>query len=157
MRRSSGSGPSSSGRCTWRCPAGSITAVLGPNGSGKTTLIRALLGLLPLVSGEMFIGGYRPANRDSHRDPGMTPRDEGSAVVDVVLVSVLVVVLFLVVAQVGLALHVRNVLVAAAEGARYAANADRRPAGWWPTGSAPGRPTGCASRSPRHRMPAVDR
>ena len=55
-------------------------------------------------------------------------REEGSAVVDVVLVSVLVVVLFLVVAQVGLALHVRNVLVAAAaEGARYAANADRDP------------------------------
>ena len=49
--------------------------------------------------------------------------------VDTVLVSVLVIVLFLVVAQVGLALHVRNVLVAAAaEGARYAANADRDPA-----------------------------
>ena len=55
-------------------------------------------------------------------------REDGSAVVDVVLVSVLVVVLFLVVAQVALTLHVRNVLVAAAaEGARYAANADRDP------------------------------
>ncbi|MDP9102343.1 MAG: pilus assembly protein [Actinomycetota bacterium] len=53
-------------------------------------------------------------------------RTEGSAVVDFVFVSVLVVALFLLVAQVGVALHVRNVLVAsAAEGARYGANADR--------------------------------
>jgi hypothetical protein len=45
-----------------------------------------------------------------------------------VLVSVLLVTLFLVVFQVGVVLHVRNVLVAsAAEGARYGANADRTP------------------------------
>ncbi len=55
-------------------------------------------------------------------------RDAGAAVVDFVLVTVLVVVLFLLVLQVGLILHVRNVLVAsAAEGARYGANADRTP------------------------------
>jgi hypothetical protein len=47
-------------------------------------------------------------------------------VVDFVLVSVLVVTLFLLLLQVGLVLHVRNVLVAsAAEGARYGATADR--------------------------------
>jgi len=55
--------------------------------------------------------------------------DNGSAAVDFVFVSVLVVALFLLVLQVALALHVRNVLVAsAAEGARYAADADRSPA-----------------------------
>ncbi len=55
-------------------------------------------------------------------------RDAGAAVVDFILVSVLVVVLFLLVLQVGFILHVRNVLVAsAAEGARYGANADRTP------------------------------
>ncbi len=48
---------------------------------------------------------------------------------DFVLVSVLVLALFLVVLQVGLVLHVRNVLVSAAqEGARHAANADVDPA-----------------------------
>ena len=58
----------------------------------------------------------------------MTRSDDGSAVVDFVLVSVLLVTLFLMVFQVGVVLHVRNVLVAsAAEGARYAANADRSP------------------------------
>ncbi len=44
------------------------------------------------------------------------------------LVSTLVVTLFLGVVQLGIALHVRNTLsAAAAEGARYAANADREP------------------------------
>lgn len=52
--------------------------------------------------------------------------DEGSSVVDVSLVSLLVVSLFLVVLQVGVVLHTRTVLVAAAaEGARVGANADR--------------------------------
>jgi Flp pilus assembly protein TadG len=51
---------------------------------------------------------------------------EGSAVVEFALVSSLLVVLFLAILQVGVALHVRNTLVAAAaEGARYGAAADR--------------------------------
>jgi Flp pilus assembly protein TadG len=55
--------------------------------------------------------------------------DGGSAVVDFTLVGVLLTFLFLALLQLGLALHVRNTLVAsAAEGARYGANADRTPA-----------------------------
>jgi Flp pilus assembly protein TadG len=55
--------------------------------------------------------------------------DRGSAIVEFTLVGVLLTVLFLALLQLGLALHVRNTLVAsAAEGARYAANADRTPA-----------------------------
>lgn len=55
--------------------------------------------------------------------------DRGGAVVEFTLVTVLLLVLFLALLQLGLALHVRNTLVAyAAEGARYAANADRTPA-----------------------------
>lgn len=58
-----------------------------------------------------------------------TPDDRGSAVVEFVLVTMLLVTLFLAVVQLGIALHVRNTLSAAtAEGARYAANADRTPA-----------------------------
>jgi Flp pilus assembly protein TadG len=54
--------------------------------------------------------------------------DRGSAVVEFTLVGVLLTVLFLAVLQLGLAIFVRNTLVAsAAEGARYAANADRSP------------------------------
>ena len=57
-------------------------------------------------------------------------RDEdGAAVVDFVLVSMLLVPLVLGLIQVGLVLHVRNTLTAAAtEGARYGANIDRTPA-----------------------------
>lgn len=55
--------------------------------------------------------------------------DRGSAIVEFALVGALLTVLFLGILQLGLALHVRNTLVAsAAEGARYAANADRSPA-----------------------------
>jgi Flp pilus assembly protein TadG len=53
-------------------------------------------------------------------------RDRGSAVAEFTLVSVLLTGLFLAVLQIGLVIHVRNTLVScAAEGARYAANADR--------------------------------
>ncbi len=56
------------------------------------------------------------------------PANSGSAAVEFSLVSALLVVLFLAVLQLGLALEVRNTLVAAAaEGARYAAAADRAP------------------------------
>jgi Flp pilus assembly protein TadG len=57
-----------------------------------------------------------------------TPTERGSAVVDFVLVSVIVVPLFLGVLQVGLFLYVRTTLTAAAsDGARLAATADRGP------------------------------
>jgi Flp pilus assembly protein TadG len=53
----------------------------------------------------------------------------GSAPVEFVLVGILLTVLFLAIVQLGLDLHVRNVLVASAsEGARYGTNADRLPA-----------------------------
>jgi Flp pilus assembly protein TadG len=55
--------------------------------------------------------------------------DSGSAVVDFTLVGILLTFLFVALLQLGLALHVRNTLVAsAAEGARWGANADRTPA-----------------------------
>jgi hypothetical protein len=54
--------------------------------------------------------------------------ERGAAVVEFTLVSVLLVFLFLLVMQIGLVLHARNVLVSAAQdGARFAANADRTP------------------------------
>ena len=56
---------------------------------------------------------------------GVLPDERGSAVVDFVMVSVLVVALLLAVLQVAVYVHVRNVVTASAqEGARYAANAD---------------------------------
>ncbi|MFD5276813.1 TadE family protein [Pseudarthrobacter sp. NPDC058362] len=53
-------------------------------------------------------------------------REEGSAVVDFVLVGSLLVVFFMAIIQLALVLHVRNTLIdAAASGARYGTLADR--------------------------------
>ncbi|MCP2262952.1 TadE/TadG family type IV pilus assembly protein [Promicromonospora thailandica] len=63
----------------------------------------------------------------SRRAPGAS--QDGSAAVEFLLVSVLVLALFLGVVQVALAVHVRSLATdAAAEGARVAARADRGPA-----------------------------
>ena len=40
---------------------GVLTAVVGPNGSGKSTLVRALLGRVPLVSGDLLVDGVSVA------------------------------------------------------------------------------------------------
>jgi iron complex transport system ATP-binding protein len=40
-----------------RLEQGEFACILGPNGSGKSTLIKALLGLLKDVSGEVAVGG----------------------------------------------------------------------------------------------------
>jgi Flp pilus assembly protein TadG len=62
-----------------------------------------------------------------HRPPRRC--DQGSAVVDFVLVMVILVPLVLGILQVALVLHVRNTLTAAAaEGARYGATIDHTPA-----------------------------
>jgi hypothetical protein len=69
----------------------------------------------------------RPRELVDPRDV-VDPREAGAAVADFVLVSGLVSLLFLAVLQVGLALHIRNTLIAcASEGARYGARADRQP------------------------------
>lgn len=42
---------------------GEVFGLLGPNGSGKTTLIRAMCGLLPIVSGSISVLGYDVTRR----------------------------------------------------------------------------------------------
>ena len=59
------------------------------------------------------------------RRVGRDDGERGSAVVDFVMVSILIVMLLLAVLQVAVYVHVRNVVTASAqEGARYAANSD---------------------------------
>lgn len=46
-------------------PAGSIMALVGPSGSGKTSLLHLLLGLAPLSSGAVQVGGHSLSHTDS--------------------------------------------------------------------------------------------
>jgi ABC-type Mn2+/Zn2+ transport system ATPase subunit len=50
---------------TFNIPHGARVAVVGPNGAGKSTLFKALVGLLPLQEGAIFIHGL-PLN--AHKD-----------------------------------------------------------------------------------------
>src|SRR4030042_2283902 len=50
---------------TFQVPHGARVAVVGPNGAGKSTLFKALVGLLPMRSGEIFIHGLPLGN---HKD-----------------------------------------------------------------------------------------
>ncbi|WP_091740784.1 thiol reductant ABC exporter subunit CydD [Phenylobacterium immobile] len=43
-------------------PAGRITAIVGPTGSGKSSLLAAILGLTPLETGSVEVGGARLAD-----------------------------------------------------------------------------------------------
>lgn len=46
---------------TCRIPMGCLAAVVGPNGAGKSTLLRAIVGLVPLQRGEIWLFGRRLA------------------------------------------------------------------------------------------------
>lgn len=50
---------------SFQAPHGASLAVVGPNGAGKSTLFKALVGLLPLRQGQIFIHG-QPLG--SHKD-----------------------------------------------------------------------------------------
>ena len=45
--------------------AGEFVAVLGPNGAGKSTLLTALLGLVPLSTGQVTVLGSAPGRRNA--------------------------------------------------------------------------------------------
>ncbi len=45
---------------------GAMTAIIGPNGAGKSTMLKACLGIVPRLSGEVFVYG-RPLEEMRHR------------------------------------------------------------------------------------------
>jgi manganese/zinc/iron transport system ATP- binding protein len=55
-------------------PAGKLVGIVGPNGAGKSTLIKAVMDLIPRVSGRVSIFG-RPYRQQRHR-VGYVPQRE---------------------------------------------------------------------------------
>jgi urea transport system ATP-binding protein len=59
-------------------PNGSCTCLMGRNGVGKTTTLKAIMGLLPLRSGEIRLGdavlSAEPAERRARRGIGYVPQ-----------------------------------------------------------------------------------
>lgn len=72
-------------------PKGSLTGIVGPNGAGKSTLIKAILGLIPKVSGEIKIYGkpYKAKDRLVGYVPqrGSVDWDFPTSALDVVLMG----------------------------------------------------------------------
>ena len=65
------------GRTVWRdveleIPEREFVAILGPNGAGKSTMLNAILGLVPLVEGEILVHGRQPGV--SNHDIGYLPQ-----------------------------------------------------------------------------------
>src|SRR5215218_5996029 len=72
-------------------PGGVLMAVVGPNGAGKTTLIKAMLGLVKPVSGEVLVHGkpYSPRSQTVAYVPqrGTVDWDFPTTVFDVALMG----------------------------------------------------------------------
>jgi zinc/manganese transport system ATP-binding protein len=67
--RLAGAAASVSGRLVWSdvdiaVGAGEFVAVLGPNGAGKSTLLKTVLGLSPVVRGQVSVLGGRPGQHN---------------------------------------------------------------------------------------------
>jgi iron complex transport system ATP-binding protein len=60
---------------------GTVTGIVGPNGSGKTTILRLLDGILPPLSGDVFLGSDRPLSsmkrKEIARHIAMVPQNGG--------------------------------------------------------------------------------
>jgi ATP-binding cassette, subfamily C, bacterial CydD len=67
-------------------PAGGLTALVGPTGSGKSSVLAAILGLTPLETGSVEVGGLRLADTGGFADlsawAGQTPAFLPGSLVD---------------------------------------------------------------------------
>lgn len=60
---------------TFEIKQGDFLAILGPNGSGKTTLVKLIIGLLPLIKGEIILFGQTLRTFTQWRNLGYVPQN----------------------------------------------------------------------------------
>jgi branched-chain amino acid transport system ATP-binding protein len=64
---------------TFQAPTGSVVGIVGHNGAGKTTLMRAIVGLLPTLSGKILLDELNvtalPTRHRVQRGLGYMPED----------------------------------------------------------------------------------
>ena len=60
---------------TCEVAGGECVGILGPNGAGKSTLLHAVVGLMPVSSGTITIGGHQHHTRAAKRVLGWVPDD----------------------------------------------------------------------------------
>jgi branched-chain amino acid transport system ATP-binding protein len=67
---------------------GEMVSIVGPNGAGKTTLMRAISGLIPVVSGEIMMQGAPITREPTHRrvSRGLLQVPEGRAILQAMTV-----------------------------------------------------------------------
>ncbi len=53
---------------SFEVPEGKLIGIIGPNGAGKSTLIKAVLGLIPKLRGEVLVYGKPYSNSYSRLD-----------------------------------------------------------------------------------------
>ncbi len=76
-----------------RIPRGKLMAIVGPNGAGKSTLIKAVLGLVPAVSGNYHFADYLGKGKVLKNNTAYVPQsgsvdwDFPATVFDVVLMG----------------------------------------------------------------------
>lgn len=59
---------------SFKIPSGKLIGVLGPNGAGKSTLLKAVLGLIPIVDGDVKI--YGAPYHEQRKRVGYVPQRE---------------------------------------------------------------------------------
>lgn len=59
---------------SFKIPSGKLIGVLGPNGAGKSTLLKAVLGLIPIVDGDVKI--YGGPYHEQRKRVGYVPQRE---------------------------------------------------------------------------------
>lgn len=59
---------------SFQVPEGKLIGIVGPNGAGKSTMIKAIMGLLPKVSGKVEV--YGKSYREMRKSVGYVPQRE---------------------------------------------------------------------------------